>query len=378
MESRQLRRGWRRHSSRTRRSILIGTVGALCVALFRWHTGCPSGDAAVLARHRIVSRNKTDSFEVRVPAGQHTQSYSTAQYLHVNLVQVFSEPSWWPWRHSRLLMPFTTRELQIPLMEWLNETGRSSPLVRMRPCSQSFATHLHVALENPSKPLELGEMSFRGISSTIDFPHGAVVLRYNIEVVPADLGPLGVASVLRFTCLTIPLGLHHVLLGIPVLAGLWTRVLPFRVILLRFLLPFLYPTVLWTSGSPVLLLAACFMLSFALTGVRHLALSLCWIPLVNFSLRCRRLWRLRAMRCRATSVERAFCQDEPCCICLADLRPHDESLLVLMPCRHVVHDECYTDWIRAASYPSDHFLCPMCGRQANGVGRLEAPSGSVP
>lgn len=83
----------------------------------------------------------------------------------------------------------------------------------------------------------------------------------------------------------------------------------------------------------------------------------------------RRIWRLHKLARRPQKVETAYGDTGPCCICLGDPSPRD-ALIVVLPCRHTLHDECYRSWVRADAYPSHDLICPLCRRRTEAVGKL--------
>jgi len=44
-------------------------------------------------------------------------------------------------------------------------------------------------------------------------------------------------------------------------------------------------------------------------------------------------------------------------------------MIALLPCKHSLHDGCYSEWIQSTAYPSPlELLCPLCRRGAQAVG----------
>jgi len=83
------------------------------------------------------------------------------------------------------------------------------------------------------------------------------------------------------------------------------------------------------------------------------------------SRRCR-LRQLRSMRSSARR-ERPVYHQEDCCICLDELS-EDGSLFMLLPCKHVVHEPCYSRWICSYCYVNRQLRCPLCSVQVAGLG----------
>mmetsp|Transcript_21885 Transcript_21885/g.51116 ORF Transcript_21885/g.51116 Transcript_21885/m.51116 type:complete len:358 (-) Transcript_21885:52-1125(-) len=88
--------------------------------------------------------------------------------------------------------------------------------------------------------------------------------------------------------------------------------------------------------------------------------------------RRRRLWKVHVLTRQAKPLESQaiYGVDQPCCICLGD-NDSGHDRIVLLPCRHALHKECYMDWVQADVYPSLHLICPLCRHRAEAFGRLE-------
>jgi len=83
----------------------------------------------------------------------------------------------------------------------------------------------------------------------------------------------------------------------------------------------------------------------------------------------RRLSRLKGLKRTAQFITAAFGDTGPCCICLGESTRRDD-LIVLLPCRHALHDECYGRWVGVEAYPAQDLICPLCRRRADAVGKL--------
>jgi len=134
----------------------------------------------------------------------------------------------------------------------------------------------------------------------------------------------------------------------------------------------LLPFVLGASIGPVALLGgACLTLALIACISLILAVLMLFVQrrCILFTRRWRRLWRLKALMRRPSLISHAFGDAGPCCICLGEADER-EKLIALLPCRHALHGECYSSWVRADSYPSHDLICPLCRRRAEAIGKL--------
>eukprot|EP00928_Gymnodinium_smaydae_P066167 TRINITY_DN49213_c0_g1_i1.p1 TRINITY_DN49213_c0_g1~~TRINITY_DN49213_c0_g1_i1.p1 ORF type:complete len:460 (-),score=78.98 TRINITY_DN49213_c0_g1_i1:62-1351(-) len=279
------------------------------------------------------------------------------------------------WRESRLLVP-----MEPAVARWWDMSSRDDFLVRLQPCPTGSA-HLHLQVIGRSPLLVSDQEEVRGVFATVAVPRGALLRVCTAAWTTIDLEPLDGGSArprraLRLTCPVVPTG------------SSWPATLG-RVLFLM-LLPFLLApgTV---AQSPVLLLILIFCATFACTCLILLLVILLKARLTRFVLRRRRLLQLRKLQRGATSVEWAYCEGEPCCICLGELpspcAASDEqpalpawstSALVLLPCRHALHADCYSEWVGTAVYRSQGLRCPLCGSDVSAAGRLSrSPSAGV-
>mmetsp|Transcript_36725 Transcript_36725/g.84510 ORF Transcript_36725/g.84510 Transcript_36725/m.84510 type:complete len:359 (-) Transcript_36725:76-1152(-) len=95
--------------------------------------------------------------------------------------------------------------------------------------------------------------------------------------------------------------------------------------------------------------------------------------------RRRRLFQVRALTRKAAVLksETCFGIDQPCCICLGD-SDSVAGRIVLLPCRHALHLECYIDWVQADVYTFPHLICPLCRHRTEAFGKLEVLPNECP
>jgi len=95
--------------------------------------------------------------------------------------------------------------------------------------------------------------------------------------------------------------------------------------------------------------------------------------------RRRRLFQVRALTRKAAVLksETCFGIDQPCCICLGD-SDSVAGRIVLLPCRHALHLECYIDWVQADVYTFPHLICPLCRHRTEAFGKLAGPADECP
>lgn len=269
----------------------------------------------------------------------------------------------WRWHMARILVPMAPE-----VAKWWNEGADNVFLIRLLLCS-SGEPHVHIQVIG-SNPLRLPDGSeVHGIHAVVSLPPGIVLSGCYLDWVSVSIRPTSLTGVvperaLRLVCPVLPSG-----------SGFPAKVVRtfFRLFLPRgigtgavHLLP--------ARRSPVSLLLLVFMGTFASTGIVLILAVLLKARIARLMLRRSRLQELRRLRQDAAPVDWAYCEDDPCCICLGDLVQHgrgDEEPLVLLPCRHTLHVNCFGDWVAAARYPSRRLFCPMCTRRVSSLARLD-------
>lgn len=85
-----------------------------------------------------------------------------------------------------------------------------------------------------------------------------------------------------------------------------------------------------------------------------------------------RLWRFKLLvRCAAVVEGVVYGGQDTCSICFDEFVDEQRNQqIVLLPCRHSIHSECYMDWLASRRYPSHLLLCPLCRRRATSIGKL--------
>jgi len=231
---------------------------------------------------------------------------------------------------------------------------------------------------------EREDLQVQSVVAIIELPESAVLeaCQFRTTLVAVDAGPLADLGPIRALFIICPVqpgfsqahsrGGNALMAVRNALAG----GSPLRWLLLPWIL-LLMPFMVGSSMGPMALLAgAC----LTLASIACLSLLIA-ILIVTVQRRCascarrwRRLWRLSAMARRPARMNGgAFGEGGPCCICLAE-PDHREKLIVLLPCRHTLHAECYRSWVRADAYPSRDLICPLCRRRAEAIGKLGSQS----
>jgi len=151
----------------------------------------------------------------------------------------------------------------------------------------------------------------------------------------------------------------------------------------------LFPTVLGVRAPrPIAMMALLVvLLSFACLSIicnvaeAATAVGVCLSTIFIFKVQRRvfiflrrrhRLWRFRLLVRYAGVVQGAvFGEGEPCSICFGEFVEQERyQQIVLLPCRHSIHSDCYMDWLASRLYPSHQLMCPLCRRQATAIGKL--------
>lgn len=226
------------------------------------------------------------------------------------------------------------------------------------------------------RPLEVAGLQAQGVHLVVDLPEGAVLEDCHVGSVrvTADFEPLVGLGPIRALLIVCPVrpgaGASGPLLAVRVALASGG---PLRWLVLPWLL-LLLPFYFGSSIGPVALLGgACLTLASiaCLSFVAAVVIVVVQRRCALCTRRWRRLYRLRALARRPASVHAAFGDAGPCCICLAEADSNQrDRLIALLPCRHALHDECYSSWVGADAYPSHELICPLCRARTEAIGKL--------
>jgi len=344
---------------------LVGTCLAALLALLALVAGRHSGGPWQQALALRGSRRHTDGAggaRGHRPAAEEEEGEVT-ELLHVPMVELQVENV--PWRVAKLLVPLSPE-----VARWWTEVDVSNFSKRLHhPLTGHPQVHVHV-LGGP--PLEINGGSVPGVHVAIELPDGAVLEACEVRpiLVTAEFEPLAALGPIRALLVSCPVRAGGGGAMVTARSALGGRH-PCRWLLLPWLL-LLLPFVVGSSIGPMALLAgACLTLasiaclSFIIAALIVVVQRRC----VSCTRRWRRLWRLRTLARRPLRISAAFGDTGPCCICLAE-SDQREKLIALLPCRHALHEECYSSWVRADAYPSLELICPLCRRRADAIGKL--------
>mmetsp|Transcript_108476 Transcript_108476/g.317365 ORF Transcript_108476/g.317365 Transcript_108476/m.317365 type:complete len:344 (+) Transcript_108476:45-1076(+) len=306
-----------------------------------------AGEALTLRRLR-----GTPDVEAQADEEPEPESYAPPMGQLVELEQVENQP----WRMVKLLVPICPMvakwwtEDNIKITVWIDRRITGRPQI-----------HLNItgdAVDDRPAPC---------VQATVMLPEGAVVkdLVMRWVVVTAKFPPYSHVGPMRALVVDCPVSPPA---GSPMRTA---RRHPLRWFLWPWLL-LLLPFLAGSSVGPVALLAgACLTLASiaCLSFVIAVLIVVVQRRCVLCTRRWRRLWRFRSLARRCSRIGEAFGDAGPCCICLAEADER-EKLIALLPCRHAMHEECYSSWVRADSYPSHDLICPLCRRRADAIGKL--------
>jgi len=268
-----------------------------------------------------------------------------------------------PWNMVKIMVP-----IREDLAKWWSDEENVSIVAARIDHRITGQPQVRLHIEGGSPP-PVGEAEVQGYYAVVDLPEGAVVQAVNfgwIKVTAAvtPLAELGPIRALVVTCpMQTPPGMN--------IGAVGGKRHPLRWLLLPWfllLLPFAAGS---TVGPMALLAGACLMLASiaCLSFVIAVLIVLVQRRCVLWTRRWRRLWRLRALARRSSRISAAYGDAGPCCICLAEADER-EKLIALLPCRHALHEECYSSWVGADAYPSHDLICPLCRRRADAIGKL--------
>jgi len=328
-----------------------------------------STERAVTGRYRVdgpalawSSGSLTGPFEDQVPSDIAVRESVSPETVNLrvidgSLVQMI-QPDDPPWRATRFLVPLLPE-----VIEWWSQGEPGAFVAKLTPCAKG-EPHVHLQiLGKDLKPFLVGGEEVHGVHATVEVPRGTMPSKCVVDWVSVSIEELsgaGPMRALRIRCPIAPPSIMH-LARYGFLGGT-----------IGLFLQLLWPgsfAIMFSTASPLLVLMFVFLTSFLCSCALLLIVLHVRKYCVREFYRNRRLGELNSLIRRATPVHSTYCQDEPCCICLADL-DETEALIVLLPCKHVLHEECYSDWVRTPAYPSRRLVCPLCSRRADAMGRL--------
>mmetsp|Transcript_83076 Transcript_83076/g.164789 ORF Transcript_83076/g.164789 Transcript_83076/m.164789 type:complete len:455 (-) Transcript_83076:180-1544(-) len=304
--------------------------------------------------------------EFSAPASKekpHAPSLVHHKLVDVSLVELQTETP--PWKIAKVLVPLSPE-----VARWW--TDAEEPELAAHPdgsLTEAPQVHLEITADIP---LEVDGMRVMGVHAVVDVPDNVMLdaCRLGWVRVTVDSSPLLELGTIRALILDCPVqpskgstlgALSIALNGRPLT----------RLLLLPWLL-LLFPFLLGSSIGPLALLGgACLTLASIACISFFVAVVIVAVQrrCVLSARRWRRLFRLRAMVRRPFRIQEAFGDSGPCCICLGESNQR-EKLIALLPCKHALHADCYSSWVRADAYPSLDLICPLCRRRADAVGRL--------
>jgi len=253
---------------------------------------------------------------------------------------------------------------QMPeVVDWWNQESERDFIVKLAPCREGGLPHLHVWVLG-RRPFKHEDIEANGVHAVIPLPDNALLHMCQIEWIRTDFhtsGTLTGAAPIRGLRVSFPLvpgrsPLKHLFFGF------W---------------PLLMPKLFWSRSTPVVqALVVCLVAVYLIVTC-----VLVWffiraraVPMTRRFLRRRqRLAQLRDWKQEAGKVTWSFDQED-CCICLEHLRCDEAELIMLLPCKHIVHEACYRDWIGSRSYVSAHLRCPFCSGRAQGLAVPQPPA----
>jgi hypothetical protein len=285
--------------------------------------------------------------------------------VDVSLVELQTETP--PWRIAKVLVPLSPK-----VARWW--TDAEEPELTMYPdrsLTEKRQVHLEISAEIP---LKVDGVFMKGVHAVVDVPDNVLMdaCRLGWVRVTAELSPLVDLGIIRALLLDCPVQPSKGSAMSALSIALHGRPLT-RLLLLPWLL-LLFPFLLGSSIGPLALLGgACLTLASIACISFFVAVIIVAVQrrCVLSTRRLRRLFRLRTMVRRPFRIQEAFGDTGPCCICLGESNQR-EKLIALLPCKHALHADCYSSWVRADAYPSLDLICPLCRRRADAVGRLVA------
>lgn len=274
-----------------------------------------------------------------------------------------------PCRVAKIMVPTTSATVP----QWWSDEGEAD--VRMavdRP--EVGAPQLYIEILS-KESFVVGGSVFHGIYAVVTMPEDDVDLErchvgttsVHYDDIPG-LQELGSIGALYVVCPLKQSELRHASM-LEIARSVLSSGHPLRWLLIPTLI-LLVPFVLG-SGPAALIVGACLVLAVILGCMFVVTVvSITVKRTVNrVGTRIRRNWHLRSLARRAPAVEEAFGAQGPCCICLGDPMP-GESVIVLLPCKHALHDSCYRGWVCADAYAPLELICPLCRCSVLEIGQL--------
>jgi len=323
---------------------------------------CATGQATFLCFRLRSGKSTIDA--TSGPWEDH-QGESFSRLLNVPLVELrVLEDS--PFRVAKVLAP-----RQPEVAHWWTEADAAGFSASIEG-SQGRDLRVRVEIAN-GEPLRLNNgASVRAVHSALDLPEDAVIeaCRVGPVHVAADLETLSTLGKIRSLLVVCPVRMSKAS------DTFYERRGPLKLLVLPVIRLVQLPRVLNSSvGSLPMLGVACLMVAsmvclfLILTLVAAIAHRQCATSVQRWKW----MFRLRSLDKQPFGVEAVFGAYGPCCICLEEpeeCKPEELERIVLLPCRHALHRECYIRWVCADAYPSEDLLCPMCRGRAEAIGKF--------
>eukprot|EP00929_Paragymnodinium_shiwhaense_P078487 TRINITY_DN4069_c0_g2_i1.p1 TRINITY_DN4069_c0_g2~~TRINITY_DN4069_c0_g2_i1.p1 ORF type:complete len:364 (-),score=29.01 TRINITY_DN4069_c0_g2_i1:86-1177(-) len=298
-------------------------------------------------------------------SGQHSEAEASApdgglRFIYGTLAEI--EPESPPWTVSRILVP-----LEPNVAAWWRRLSTGEIKVSFAHCTHG-EPHVHVRVWG-DEPFEINGEQVDGVHGALHLPANTFVVTCDIEWIRMDVKPgltlFGDANSTLALQIRCPLRTVFGEQGLPGSARIFVDSLLMRFLRMSLLVPWplvLLPLTLAHMMRPMSLCC-------------HLLMGI----LRQYMQRWRRVWKLQFLFSRAAKMDgSAFNECEPCCICLQEAaETQGENMVVLMPCRHSMHIDCYRSWVSADTYTSRDLICPLCRGPAQGMGTLETPAFTV-
>mmetsp|Transcript_30929 Transcript_30929/g.59729 ORF Transcript_30929/g.59729 Transcript_30929/m.59729 type:complete len:382 (+) Transcript_30929:85-1230(+) len=323
---------------------------------------CASGQATLLCVRMCFGKSTTDA--TNRPREDHPGE-SFSRLLNVPLVELRVLEGM-PWRVVKVLAPILPEVAQ-----WWTEADAAGFSASIEG-SQNRNVKVRVEIAS-GEPLRLnGGAGIRAVHSALDLPEDAVIEDCQVRPVQvaAEVKPLSSLGQIRALLVVCPVRGSKKVDAVHAHRG------PMKLLTPPVWLLLLLPLVLNTSaggvsllGGVCLMMASMICFSLALTLVAVAVQRQC----TAFVQRWKRLFRLKTLDKQPCSVEAVFGAYDACCICLEqpeECKPEELKRIVLLPCRHAVHRDCYTRWVCADAYPSEDLICPLCRGRAEAIGKF--------
>lgn len=286
--------------------------------------------------------------------------------LDVQLVELQADTA--PWRVVKILVPLTPE-----VARWWSGAAAGDFSAHVVP-PLTGSPQLHIQIST-AQTFEVNGMQLHGIHAVVDLPEDALLESCHVGStrVAAAFEPLAELGPIRALLVDCPVK--------PKVSNMWFGergpVYGFlaRLLFRLFLMPgifLLMPGMSYPSRPWKLLAGACLTIAsiVCLSCLTTVLIIVAQKRCVHCTRRWRRVWHLRSLTRHAALVDTVFGAGGPCCICLGETSL-DDPVIVLLPCRHALHRECYVNWVRADAYPSRDLICPLCRHRAEAIGKLK-------